>query len=100
MVIDWQYPVMERTPKEVASSSKFLKKLMEALLNKPLMRIPVSTLCYVNPQGNVEYLASIFSTRTLIVQIHGTGYRTYEDFFTRTSYPTKKYVLCIRASLS
>lgn len=87
MVIDWQYPVTKRTPKEIAASQTFLKDLLEALPNEPTIRMPASSLCYINPQDSIEYATGINKIRTLIVQMHGSGYRTYEDFFTRTSYP-------------
>lgn len=89
MVIDWQYPISQRTPAEVKQSREFLQKMMEALPNQPMVRMPASLICYNNPLVNFEYATGINSIHKLILQAHGSGYKTYEDFFTKKSYSSE-----------
>lgn len=90
IMIDWQYPVAKRSPSEVADSAAFLKKLMGAFSDKPIVRMPASSLCYVNTRDGFEYATGLYDIRRLVLQMHGSGYNSYEDFFTRTSYPNER----------
>lgn len=87
-VINWHYPLKEKSAAEIAKSKEFLTGLLKALQGKAYLRVPASSICFSHSDEQIQYLTDVKDIEGFIVEMYGPGsqYTTYESHFTETTY--------------
>lgn len=90
-IIHWHYPLAQKSASEIERSKTFLRKLLSALQNKAILRVPATSVCFL--VGSEEsYITGIREMTGLIVEMYGRGsnYMTYDSHFEKMTYPSNE----------